>query len=127
MGMSVVSAQMLRAPVPAAAGAGGIGGYLLRAIWQLSTEPVVRAPVLSSPVIPCPDLVETFAIFLADHRLGGLIGLSGVGFGLGVAVGLLLGCLLGVSCGFRAGFYPHPGRAPRDPFVRDRLAGYPSR
>ena len=111
---------MLPAPrVPVAAGAGGVGGYLLRlAIASLAAAPA-ELPI---PNAPCPGAWESFELYLWQHHLLLPALLLALGFGLGLSAGLLLGLLCtGAGRCFAAGSVL---RASPQRYGASRVAGY---
>jgi len=113
--------------VPVAAGAGGLGGFLLRYLASLPfREPGFGShPVISDQPAFCPGLLTLLEDYIAAHRLGAVALLLAFGVGAGFALGCIVGYSWGACRCFATGsdhLWP-PGAAGRAP-LHPRTVGY---
>ena len=103
---------MLRAPLPAAAGAGGLGGFLLRTALSYGADHEAWQLAHSQLPAPCPGLSDLVEQYLGERGFSITAGLTGIAVGAGFALGLLAGCIGVVLC-FRGGSHTQPARVVR--------------
>ena len=118
---------MLRAPVPAVAGAGGVGGFVLRSLLTWASSEF-RHPVyeVDSAVSSCPSLAEQIELFLLERRASLWLAAVSLSLGASFALGLSLGCCARVACRFASGCSacPRHRRDRLDTQAVARVEGY---
>ena len=105
---------MLRAPVPAVAGAGGVGGFVLRSLLTWANTELARPVALSeaADLCDCPPLSVQLEIYLLEHRASLWLAAVSLTLGASFALGLILGCCSRVACRIASGpSVPRRGRS----------------
>ena len=110
--------------MPIAAGAGGLGGFLLRYVASLALDDRPLLAPVSEQAGHCPTLLFLLEEFIATHQLGVLTLLLAFSAGSGFTLGCIVGFSWAAGRCFATGLHRLSTRSRRDLSPHPRIAGY---